>query len=465
MTGANLSADIARPFGFNDFALDPLSSLILGQAAHGNLFVLRDAAPIFSRTSDCAGVVAALGVDLQRAVLSNSETFRLPASAAEVLRLPKNIRVLNRSLHSMSGTEHDTQRRIIQSLLGTQAIPDLVWKGIEEFDESRNRDATVGLLSEMRELAVHVSRRLLFGERDFAGTAQLTTLLDTYFWLRREAASPLTSPNCDLLEHMLAIGTSLDELLRSYIRQCRNSPTTIRDGLVAQLATHHDHGAISEDAVVGHSNILFISATEPIAITLTWIFLILTQRPALADEMRTELHQAAFTKVPTSEELARLTLLESVIKEALRLLPPNAFMVRVTSCDTSLQGIQLPARCEVVLAPLMAHRDPEAFTAPNTFDPRRWNHCRPSPFAYFPFGAGGHACVGSALAMQIIKLALAFFLSRYDFFLAHDLELDWRLHIQLLPSCDPEIFVTPMNSARHIRGGLLAGPVADLLGF
>jgi hypothetical protein len=81
-----------------------------------------------------------------------------------------------------------------------------------------------------------------------------------------------------------------------------------------------------------------------------------------------------------------------------------------------LNGILLPARCEVILSPFISHRDETAFHLPNEFLPNRWRGAPPSPFVYFPFGAGGHSCIGRSIAMDIIKTALTFLLPRFDTF-------------------------------------------------
>ncbi|HEU4390014.1 MAG TPA: cytochrome P450, partial [Blastocatellia bacterium] len=236
-------------------------------------------------------------------------------------------------------------------------------------------------------------------------------------------------------------------------------------GLLARLAVVASESGeqISENEMVAHSNVLFMSSTEPIGVSLTWVLLVLSQLPDLRRDLRHELDQASRVK-SASQAIPpiRLPLLDSVINETLRILPPNAFMVRVTRRKVSLDGLLLPERCELVLCPFIAHRDAGRFPRPNEFLPSRWTEARPSPFEYFPFGAGGHACVGRQLAMYMIKSALALLMPRYELVLAGDQEIDWRLHIQFMPKDDPLVTVRAPGDVTAGAGKLL-GPIRDLL--
>src|SRR5436190_282546 len=122
---------------------DPLAFLARNRSHFGEIFVLRDDGPIFSRATDCNGTIAVFG----------------PA----------------------------------------------------------NHQA---LLSEMRQLALEVSVRLLFGD-EYAERSELASLLQTYFQFRREVASPLSPGGDDMREELIALGTLLDQALRRHIKWCR----------------------------------------------------------------------------------------------------------------------------------------------------------------------------------------------------------------------------------------------------
>ena len=462
-----LPASVPRAGDFERFSADPLHFLAQARATHGNLFAIRDRGPVFSRADDCTGVVAVFGVEHQRAVLSDIESFGMPASAAHALKLSPNLVNLNRSLHSMAANQHASHKRLLAAILSDDAedLGPTIWAALADDDTHWKVGGTVQLLERMRELTLQTSSRMLFGRR-YAENFELARLAQTYFHLRREASSPANPAGTVPRDRLMSVGNSLDDRLRMHVRKWREREVSPSDGILARLATLEAEPNIQlrEDEVIGHSNVLFISSTEPIAVALTWIVLILSQLPALREELRNELGALFETSdVPDLRQLSRLTLLDGVINESLRLLPPNAFMVRITTRPTALGGVELPERCEIVLCPFLSHRDADCFPRPHEFLPARWSKASPSPFAYFPFGAGGHSCVGRGLALSVIKATLAFLLPRYDLVLAGDQDVDWRVHIIFTPSIDPAFAINSPTESPRSSAGKLSGPVGDML--
>lgn len=459
-----LPASIPRAGPLDAFFRDPLNFLRRARAAHGDLFVLREPGAIFSRAEDNVGVVAVFGPDHQRAVLTDLDSFGAPVSAAHRLRLPPHLANLNRGLHSLTGSQHTSHRRSLAALLSECAEHQqpAITAHVTDFIRRWSAGARVHLLDEMRRLALSISCHLLFGAR--AGEqAGLAARMRSYFDLRREAASPATPPATVAVEELKKLGNAVDAELRAYIQACRLT-SVAPDGILARLARLESSGALlSDDEVIGHANVLFVSSTEPVAVTVTWIFLLLSQLPDLRRALRDECTGAHAVQDARSQQSGDVTLLDRVINETLRILPPNAFMVRTTTTPVVLGGIELPAKCEIVLCPFVSHRDPEYFPQPERFIPDRWRASAPSPFVYFPFGAGGHSCVGRTLALSAIRAVVSDILAQYDIVLAGEQEVDWRLHIIFMPSTDPLFAIQPVASARPANPGRLLGPVAAML--
>jgi cytochrome P450 len=446
---------------------EPLAFLARNRSRLGEIFMISEPGPIFSRAADCNGALAVFGPAHHQAVLSDIDLFGMPVSAAEHLSLPQSLVNLNHGLHSMRGEQHSQHQRLLMRVLSERGIEDqheAVSAGIEMFGRRWRSGQSIGLLGEMRQLALQVSIQLLFGG-NYPGSSELASLLQAYFQFRREVASPLSPVGDEMREELIALGTSLDQALRRHIKWCRQKAHASVDGLLTRLASLEleSGGRVSEDELVAHSNVLFVSSNEPIAVSLTWILLILSQLTDLRFELRRELHEASPKDAePTRWNFARLPLLDAVINESLRLLTPNALMVRVTTRPALLCGVRLPERCEIVLCPFLAHRDAERFPRPNEFLLSRWNGTRPSPYEYFPFGAGGHSCVGRFIATYVIKAALAFLMPRYELVLAEDQEIDWRIHIMFMPRNEP-IMTVSAPGVSTLKGGKLLGPVGDLI--
>ncbi len=82
-----------------------------------------------------------------------------------------------------------------------------------------------------------------------------------------------------------------------------------------------------------------------------------------------------------------------VVEEGIRLASPVMGLWRVTTCDTELGGVAIPAGSTVFLAYSSANRDEAVFEDPDAFDPMRENVKE-----HMAFGHGIHVCVGAGLA-------------------------------------------------------------------
>ncbi|WP_280420080.1 cytochrome P450 [Nocardia carnea] len=97
-----------------------------------------------------------------------------------------------------------------------------------------------------------------------------------------------------------------------------------------------------------------------------------------------------------------------VIEESLRYDTPVQYVVRVAKTDTRLADRPITAGTPIVLLLAAANRDPEIFTDPHVFDPRRRE-----PHRHLTFGAGIHFCIGAALARAEAAVAVQRFFERY----------------------------------------------------
>src|SRR5262249_27510852 len=142
-----------------------------------------------------------------------------------------------------------------------------------------------------------------------------------------------------------------------------------------------------------------------------------------------------------------------------------AIMVRLTTKADYVLGYPVPASCEVVLSPYVAHRDSQIYPDPDTFDPGRWRNFSPPPYSYFPFGIGTRYCLGKPLASFTLMSVLARMISEYDIVLSSDQYVDWKMDVTLMPSSDPMVRFIPMTvlDKKVCGGGRLNGPVAELV--
>ncbi|OBB46669.1 cytochrome P450 [Mycobacterium sp. 852002-51961_SCH5331710] len=92
----------------------------------------------------------------------------------------------------------------------------------------------------------------------------------------------------------------------------------------------------------------------------------------------------------------------AAVEELLRYEPPVHYNVRRSIREVTLHGVTIPEGKPVFLLQASAHRDPDAFTDPDTFDIDR-NRTEAQNLG---FGYGIHSCLGAALARMETAVAL-----------------------------------------------------------
>ena len=95
------------------------------------------------------------------------------------------------------------------------------------------------------------------------------------------------------------------------------------------------------------------------------------------------------------------SLIPNAVEETLRYESSQIAWRRVTTKETTLGGVDLPAGTRIFLNFAAANRQPESFDDPNTFDIHRKNAAR-----HISFGKGIHYCLGAGLSKMEARIAL-----------------------------------------------------------
>ncbi|UGQ40294.1 cytochrome P450 [Rhodococcus aetherivorans] len=120
--------------------------------------------------------------------------------------------------------------------------------------------------------------------------------------------------------------------------------------------------------------------------------------------------------------LRQIPMLESVLKETLRLHPPLILLLRVARGEFEVEGYRIGEGDLVGATPAISNRIPEDFPEPDAFDPGRYLDPRQEDivnrWTWIPFGAGRHRCVGAAFALMQLKAIFSVLLRDYEFEMA-----------------------------------------------
>ncbi|WP_405679308.1 cytochrome P450 [Streptomyces sp. NBC_01511] len=97
----------------------------------------------------------------------------------------------------------------------------------------------------------------------------------------------------------------------------------------------------------------------------------------------------------------------NIIYESLRLLPPSWNLLRNASPEYPAIDSRIGPDDDVLLLPLLSHRDPALWEAPDEFRPERWDELDPDNTpGYLPFGHASERCWGRHLVMPLAELLL-----------------------------------------------------------
>lgn len=140
----------------------------------------------------------------------------------------------------------------------------------------------------------------------------------------------------------------------------------------------------------------------------------LARHPETLVKAERELAQVLGGRTPAAADLGRLTYLDLVVRETLRLYPPVALIPRLVVADFDCGPYRFEAGAQIHVSPHLLHRHPRYWQDPERFWPERFDAKEGAPAnpAFMPFGHAIRRCIGDQLAMLQVKLLLATLLPR-----------------------------------------------------
>uniref|UniRef100_A0ACD6AHG0 Uncharacterized protein n=1 Tax=Avena sativa TaxID=4498 RepID=A0ACD6AHG0_AVESA len=181
------------------------------------------------------------------------------------------------------------------------------------------------------------------------------------------------------------------------------------------------HGDLGYDAqtMIDECKTFFFAGHETSALLLTWAIMLLATHPEWQNKARAEVAHVCAGAPPAADHLPKLTVLQMVINETLRLYPPATLLPRMAFEDITLGSeLRVPKGASVWIPILAIHHDQAVWGAdahqfrPDRFAPGR---ARPAAGRFLPFAAGPRNCVGQAYAMVEAKVVLAMLLASFRF--------------------------------------------------
>ena len=253
---------------------------------------------------------------------------------------------------------------------------------------------------EMKNIALAVAFKTLLGLDLTPAGERLRTLVEAWMRVSFDPAAlllPFDIPGLPF-HRQLRLSARVERALGAMIAYKRRTGADRGDVLAMLMQAHDEDGSSLSDAeLIAHTLTLFVAGHETTANALTWTLFLLAQHPAVLADLRDELAGLGGA-APALDQIDSLPLLDRVIKESLRLLPPAIFLLRVAMAEEPFGAYTIPQGSFLFYSPPITHRLPDLYPQAERFDPARWETIHPNLYEYLPFAAGPRMCIGATFA-------------------------------------------------------------------
>ncbi|MFE6686075.1 cytochrome P450 [Streptomyces sp. NPDC057743] len=403
-----------------DFRKDILDALHRGWQAHGDLVRYR------------LGSVVVHGVsspELAGEVLTDSATYG-KLGPDNPLRL-----ILGEGL--LTSDDHESwmrNRRMMQPIYSKQALSGMYRAMVESVAEQLTHmaraypsGAEVDVHGEMMRVTLDIVSRCMFSTdvsrtRDKLSPEAVDVAVNYAFDRLQNPFSPPTAWPTPRNRRFQRVMEGLDGMMYGLIEERRaagvpeGGANDLLDMLLA--ARDADTGQGMTDRELRDEIITtFAAGHETTAVTLTWAFYLLSQHRQVLHRAQEEVDREIGDRMPSVADLQRMPYLLQIFEEALRMYPSAPIVPRLTLKDTVLGGHHVPKGSRIMVDLFNIHRHPAHWDDPERFDPDHFTAANKKGrhrFAYLPFGAGPHLCIGKHFALLEAHLLLAALIRRYD---------------------------------------------------
>ncbi|XP_048136334.1 cytochrome P450 71B10-like [Rhodamnia argentea] len=177
---------------------------------------------------------------------------------------------------------------------------------------------------------------------------------------------------------------------------------------------------LQEDNIKAILMDIFLAGVDTGALVMDWTMAELARNPKAMRKAREEIQSCVGNKKWVDEDdLHGLKYLKLLLKEAMRLHPPNVLLVpRETMGHFKLFGYDIDPKTRIQVNVWGIGRDPNLWESPEEFVPERFEGSpidyKGNHFELLTFGAGRRICPGISMGMAVVELALANVLHSFD---------------------------------------------------
>lgn len=331
---------------------------------------------------------------------------------------------IGHGLLTAEGEHWRTHRRMIQPAFHRQKLKGLlqimhqaIIDELERIDPNKKED----VFAKMGDLAFQVVAKSLFSNDDIRESmAELKTITEeNQKMLIKEMRRPYLkwwfTWSGEIKQHLNEAERGrevLNDLIEERLNDTEREGYDLLDMLLE--ATYEDGTKMSRKQLIDEVLILFTAGHETTANALSFMLYFLAKDKKLQEDLFKEIN-ALKSESFSFEDMTKLPLAQSCIKETMRIYPPAYFIDRVATEDTEIGSFQLKKGTLVLLSMYELHRHKSFWKAPEHFKADRFVgvDMKSASDFYYPFGAGPRMCIGNAFADYEMLMVLIEIIKKY----------------------------------------------------
>ena len=304
------------------------------------------------------------------------------------------------------GEEHHRRRRIVQPAFATRRIDAAVPTVVEEIDDAIDA-LVVGSVVDLHALLQRTMRRsvlrVLFGDSLADRADALGTVLEpamTYI----DRIPQLQFRGAPGSGRARRARRGADALVDLELERRRSSGEHGSDVLGMLLDSDLEDAELRDQVVS-----LTAAGYDTSAAAGAWTLLALLRTPGEWHRVRGAVEQGLGPdgRAPDAGDLRALPYVTASVNEALRLWPPGSLSGRRAMEPFTFAGHDVPAGSGILFSPYVTQRMPDVWGADAAeYRPARWLAGEPPPFGFIPFGGPYRRCIGFALALVQLQVAV-----------------------------------------------------------
>lgn len=345
---------------------------------------------------------------------------------------------LGQGLLNMDDPEHAWHRKIWNPAFSRaymERYVPIMQQVIAERTASWGEDRVVNVHDEAREIAFDVAAIALAG---FKSGAEMDRVRELFYTMLHTFNKGKESWS-QFKKRRKRAGRELKALLLQLINERRRQPASpftavdaaqgasgmggaSAEGDVLGMIVHAvgEKGALSDEQILSHLNILLVAGHETTTTLSAWSLYLLATQPDQRARVLAEVDRLLGNQPTISFSLTQqMSTLDHFVREVGRLYPPVINVPRGVLQPFDFEGYTITPGRRIRLALAATHRLPHVFANPNDFDPDRFapprEEDKKTRYSLVTFGAGARICIGINFAQTEVKLLIAQLLRTFDF--------------------------------------------------